>query len=589
MIGEFDPQTLGQGGRLAALVPAEAMFSFVNRRIVVPAHCGALTWSDSPTPKLVRGGETIERDGTREILFYAVGGSSVTLMFGPLQSRDGFDCTARLEVELAPHGEAAELAAFRRALLPHPGVLSVDGLATAVRGPLGAALSAFVGGRLAAELVRMADASVVSVELIERVRPELFAIGLAIGRHIAASFASPAWEASQRDEQQVAARKRQAETDVQIRDALAAARGRQLADLEALFARLERLSQQQPGVKLLDLIRTFDPTQRGELYRGLLSIGPEAQRAVSALVVAGRTLAALDPLQPTAPTWTVTLPDAVGALRSVRVASVGGDLRLLVGAATGVHVCDSRGKVVQTYAFKTSAALRGGVNAAAVVGDRLLATHSEVGLISWRLDDPEQPDFPLRDVLGRATRVRDVQADADGRAWLCAEETAITWHPGADAPPLMRRVPSDIGTLRVGQDEVFAGLDDGRILRWPRGDGGRSAAQTVRPPTGDAVQSLSLVTTCGVRRLLVADRRPMLDLLVLDDTHRVEFVGPSALRWGWAHEGAVIAVDDRRDKLFGWSISRPDAEPGAVSIVRLLGHQVQDVALIAGDAPPATA
>jgi hypothetical protein len=137
-----------------------------------------------------------------------------------------------------------------------------------------------------------------------------------------------------------------------------------------------------------------------------------------------------------------------------------------------------------------------------------------------------------------------------------------------------------VESLLVADAMIAAGLDDGRVLAWPRAVADRAEARTIRPPTGDAVHSLGLVRTSGIDRLLVADGRAMLDLLVADDTYRVEYHAPEAVRWGWAAPDIVVGVNERRDRLFVWSTRQPASPAATIHVGRLCGHSIQDALLI---------
>jgi len=113
-------------------------------------------------------------------------------------------------------------------------------------------------------------------------------------------------------------------------------------------------------------------------------------------------------------------------------------------------------------------------------------------------------------------------------------------------------------------------------------------AEPIRPPGGGPVHSLVWMSGGGVPRLLIADKRPALSLYVLGDAYHAEYRASQPLRWAAAADDLIVAVNEPRDQIILWRPEEPEEPLAAVSIGRLCGHSVQDVALLAGTmaAPP---
>jgi len=578
----LDPSLIGSSNRVAALMPAEQ--AFARRRLIVPIHCGALLSGDEGA-RVVRAGEEIPREGARELLIFATGPLRLAAKLDSLASSDGWDFQADVELEATIIPEKPELLALRRAAFSAPGYLTTDQIAACVRPLLLTALASFAKQSPAADLVR-SDASTPAADgILRALQPELFALGLSLVRVTRVEFRSPAFTTDQRDRQRDALLKRHAETDAQIRESLTAIRRKQMAGVEDLLQRLAALARENPGMPMPDLIRMFDPEQRGDLYRGLLSAQP-ATKTAFILAVAGQELLWFAPDRPGDPVRRVALPAEAGPLRSIRVARTGDSPLLLVGAAHGVHRLTLEGEPVLSHTFEPPRPVRGGVNSAAIAADRLFATHSEVGLIAWPLSAGDKPDFPLPGEMTNARTIRDVQSDQDGRLWFAVADSVLAWYPSDTAPPIRRRLPGIVECLALTRSFAIAGLDDGRVLQWSRIAPDRGEARAIRPPTGDAVHSIGVLESSGVPRVLIADGRPMADLVVIDDAHRIEFRAPEPLRWAWAAEDCIVAANERRDRLFLWSIATPDEPSATFPIGRLTGHTIQDALLVA--ATPAT-
>ncbi len=574
----IDLDSLGYQGRVAALLGADALSA--RGGLKLPIHCSALVSSDRAPTRIASGGEAIARDGLREMLVFTTGRVRLTYAIDALTSSDGYACTADVELDVTIIPEASELLSLRRRLLDRPGILTSVQIADVFRGRVTEVLRKLVSQSKAGSLMSGDAESPSAAALSEALQPDLFASGLALSRIVRVQFASPTFSAVRTEEQRASILQRQAETDLQLRKASLAARQLQVAGVETMLQRLMDLAKAQPGVTLRDLIRTFDPAERGELYSGLLAASQPTGRTQFAVVVAGNEIIWFSPNEPQQPVRRVTLDSSVGPLRSVRMQALPNGIAILVGAARGVHRLDANGNVLHTYRFTSEKPLRGGINAAAIAGDGVLATHSEVGLIAWQRDDPESASFPLADLVRGASTVRDVQVDIDGAAWFAVGPAVIAWKPGDATATAQRHLPGRVESLLVGDTLVAAGLDDGRVLTWPRVLADRTEARMIRPPTGDGVHSLGLIHASGIDRLLVADGRPLLDLLVADDTYRVEYHAPEPVRWGWAASDIVVAAAERRDRLFVWPTREPSAPAATIQVGRLCGHSIQDALLI---------
>ncbi len=573
----LDPSLIGTANRVAALIPAEQ--AFARKRITVPIHCAALVTGDSAA-RLIRAGEEIPREGVRELLLFATGPMRLTARIESLAASDGWECQADIELEAAIIAEKPELLALRRAAFSAPGYLTSDQIVTCVRQLLLSAVGNFARKSAAADLVRADAGSAAAETVLSVLQPELFAIGISLIRVARIEFRSPAFQADQRDRQRDTQLKRHAETDAQIRESLTAVRRKQIAGVEELLQRLAALSRENPGMPMPDLVKMFDADQRGDLYRGLLATQP-ATRTASILAVAGQDLLWFAPDRPNEPIRRVALPPEAGPLRSVRMACTNGAKTLLVGAARGVHRVSPSGEVLSTFTFDPPRPVRGGVNAATIIADRLFATHSEVGLIAWSLAADDKFEFTLPGETANARTIRDIQADPDGRLWFAVADSVLAWNPTDGSPPIRRRLPGTVECLTLTESFVVAGLDDGRVLHWSRIAPDRGEARTLRPPTGDAVHSLGVLAASGVPRILIADGRPMVDLVVIDDAHRIEFRAPEAVRWAWVAEDVIVAANERRDRLFLWPIAAPDEPAASFPVGRLTGHTLQDAAVLA--------
>jgi hypothetical protein len=198
------------------------------------------------------------------------------------------------------------------------------------------------------------------------------------------------------------------------------------------------------------------------------------------------------------------------------------------------------------------------VNAAALAGQRLLATHSEVGLLSWPIEGGAMQPL-LESKTAGARTVRFITSNEDGWVWLTADDIVYTFRGAGDEVQAYRGAGSPISALVVDRQGVFAGTQAGDVWRWPPGRA--SEPEQLVCGAGRAVGGLSFVETGGIGHLVYADGSAGLHAKVLGDSYvcRYESGGPPIV-WALAGEDLLIGVNDPPDTLVLWRPHEP-AEP----------------------------
>lgn len=579
MSAQFDIDRFEQTRDLVAqLVRAEDAFSIMRRRIGLPPTCTALVWSRAGQPRLSPPGSSIVADGVQELLIVRTTVVELHYAADGLRSKDGYDFSARVDMGVAIVPERSELESLRRTALGSASRLDVDRLHRFCEEAVRSALSEFAASRTADDLVTASTWDAFDGVLDARFKPLGFSSGLALGPDPRVTFSSPVYAETRRTETAASIRRQRMEADAALRSAAVEARKTHLSQLEEVLAKARELSDQNDGVGLAALIKTFDPMQRGDLYQALAATGTDAPKTEAILVVAGDELIWFDPAALDKPIRRIDLESPIGPLRSVRLNCDGAKRTILIGAARGMHVVDADGGPADCYPYETDTRLRGGFNAAAIVADRLFATHSEIGLVSWQIGKPQSPEVCLADLTADAKAVRDVQVDCDGRLWFAVDRRVVGWNPDSDDGPIVTEASDEVTTLSVRDGYVVVGLSDGRITRWPTFD--FEALQQIRPPGANRVRSIACLTGGGIPRLLIADGRPNLDLQVIGDAYRGEYRAAMPIRWGFAADDVIVGVDDNRDRLLIWALDDPNEPVASASIGRLSGRSIQDVALL---------
>lgn len=586
MAGRFDIGELTRdAGLVATAAGAGELFSFISREVMVPPAAVALAFTDNGLPRVVGGGRPVVADGVHDVLFVRCVPFELSYEYHGLTSQDGHEFRASLSINVSVVPDRVELEAFRREVLGSQRSIKSDRLRQFCEETVRNTLAAFVAGRPAAELCAPGATEAYDVVLADAFKQLGFRSGLALGPDPRLVLASPAFIESQRERKAAALAEARAAEEQRRREAAAEARRKHVAELGELLNRVKSMAQQSGGVDVAELIRTFDASQRGKLYEHLLGVHAPARRTTAILVVTGSSLMWFDPLSPREPSRKLRLPEETGALRSVRIVEDRGTRRILVGAKTGVHVLSAAGDVERTLTFADKLDLRGGVNAATLLDGVVYATHSEMGLMRWRLDGDGAVEACLTALTEGAHAVRDIQTDAAGRLWLAIDDLIVGWSPSRGGSESALPAGAEISTLTLADQHAYAGLKNGAIVRWLIG--GPRQVETVRPKTGVPVRSIAWMAGGGVPRLLVGDDRPLLELLVLGDSYQGAYRSLHNLRWGFAADDLVVGVNDRRDHVFCWRPDDPTLPVTSIAVSRLTGRSIQDLALWDEAAAPA--
>ncbi|MBK8270120.1 MAG: hypothetical protein IPK83_18220 [Planctomycetes bacterium] len=482
-----------------------------------------------------------------------------------------------MTVQVMP--ERIDLEAFRRTLVGSRREVRVDRLQLHCEDVVRLSVEKFVKARDGATLVESATWDAFDAALAADFKSLGFECGLALGRDPRLTLRSIAFEESRHTARSMEMRAEREREEAARRERAAKAREAHLVEVSAMVEKVKMMADSGGALNVAELIRTFDVGQRGQLYQGLLAdVRPDAATK-NILAVAGGELLWIDPANVQSPMRRQALPTDAGALRSVRVSRAPGGGQILVGSRHGVHAMNENGEDVVTYSFAPREDIRGGVNAATVASIGFLPRIPRSACFDGRSASPRRCALCLTDFTEGSKAVRDVQADESGRVWLAVDNLAIGWRLDSDAPQFAFPAPGEITTLLIADGHAIAGLRDGSIVRWLIGDP-KPAMETVRAALGKPVQSLEWISGGGLPRLLIGDGRPHLDLHVLGDSYSAQYRSLHDLRWGFAAEDLIAAVNDRRDHLFVWSPDSPDLPRGALAVGRATGRSIQDVALL---------
>lgn len=615
---KFDPQRFFQERENVALrVGAGEVFGLLRRTLDLPAPWAALVRLASGAIEVIRAGGAIEGRDADDVMFVRVTPVDLSISVDDLTSKEGYACRAEVGLRLRLVVERGDLVAFQESVLGSRRVVQCKRLIEHLAATVREGLAKFAADHEAAALMDARSAGAAATAITQEIEAACFASGLVLDAAPTVRFESESFRRVHQAEQRATVRKAEHEVARQVDDALHQARAEHLEQLGSTLARLKELAANSPQTPLPELIRTFSEKQRGELYEALFASERPATRTKWIVVAAAEELLFFDPAKLDAPARRFRVDGAAGAARSVRVVTLDGTIVLLVGAATGVYVWPIDASAPSaTFLVPGAPRVRGGFNAAAVVGDRLVATHSELGIGVWGVggigknQPPPSPSLvrrgsesrsplesrsanaPYKSLFETMTRgakaVRDVEA-FDDRLYCSIDDRVIAWSSGGDATApngIYSGSRSSITAICPAAGGVFAGNSDGDVLHWPVGSD--AEPEMIHRGARRAAESVWVVESHGVRRLLLADTSPQVHSKVLGDSFVCHYeAGGQTLRRVEVAEDLLVATNDLRDRLILWSPSRPNRPSAIVPIGAMTGRSVQDVALV-GNSPSAS-
>jgi hypothetical protein len=96
-----------------------------------------------------------------------------------------------------------------------------------------------------------------------------------------------------------------------------------------------------------------------------------------------------------------------------------------------------------------------------------------------------------------------------------------------------------------------------------------------------AAESLWMLATHGVKRLVFTDTSLSVHASVLGDNFRCEYeAGGQTIRRVEVAPDLLVATTDLRDRLICWDPAKPDEPQCVVPVSRLCGHSIQDICLV---------
>jgi hypothetical protein len=507
----------------------------------------------------------------------------VKLQFEDLSapSVDHHVCSVQVTMTVTPIAETGELISFDKAIVGTTGRADRNDLQEYFRPHLAKAVASAAEGRGVEVLIGTASAEDITAEIREALKGPCFTAGLQLEGPLDVRYDSAAYRQARRARAEIQRRREEFAAKRRIAQAEEEAQRARADHLTDLLARLREQADQNPKVELTDLIRTFPEAERGEIYGALFATCDTDLETRSIVAASGGELLFYEPASLDRPVDRIAMPDHVGPVRSVHYhMDAAGQRWLFVGAGTGVYELPADdGKNIRTYSLEPTMNVRGGVNSVALAGDRVIASHSELGLLSWRRASPEPAEFLLPELTRNADAVRAVQF-ANDDLFFSIDDKVVQMRSDDPNAPRREFIGSNsvITSLSAGEG-VYAGNAEGEVLYWS--PDAPDQPQRLNGARGRAAETVVVLDLGTLQRLFYTDTSLAVFARVLGDTYTCRYeAGGQTLRRTEVAGDLIVATNELRDRLICWRPGQPARPYGIAQVARLTGHSIQDVCLL---------
>lgn len=590
---------------------------FAGNREVPPGTMAYLPLSED-SKHIYRAGEEIPPD--RDVALIKTGEFPLDLSWEGIRTEDGYDVRVELTLLVRVSSEGDHLQDFFRNILSRSRRCDTGTLGTYVQFPIKKEVSRFVNDSKLEALLEYRDLE----PLRDRLRSELedifFQRGLEYRTLGDLEFFSEEYRRQQErqrekrerilsHEEELKEQKRREEKLEKVLEMLKSGTGKELmseipdrevkgqlyrsvVENNLLQENLEKAGQQLSDRLDRDAYEVLisavhevggDPEEENPFHE---EKAPETL-CRDLYLVAGRRLLHLKPDRPGKPESVYQMEEP---LRSVRVCSgPGNQEQLLLGARQSViHFSPDEGDRT-VYDLPSRSDVRGGVNAAAFVGDSLVSTHSEYGVVMWEKEQEEEGELVHTSITETSRTTRAVRSARDGAGFYFLSGPGVYYSTdGArEVHHLEPTLPAAGTDLVTGEKGIYAACghrSTGSIAGWmpenrPNGNGEGSEGSLFFKHTFP-ITSLDFVQVAGVPCLVYTR----------DDTMIVARMLGSNLENTYAHSDLemvlargcsdrLIGLDSSGRYLLIWNNDRQEEPEREVDCMSFSNHPIYDLAL----------
>jgi hypothetical protein len=361
-----------------------------------------------------------------------------------------------------------------------------------------------------------------------------------------------------------------------------------------LLKQFQQLRQSSPDLSAGKLLEQMAPADRGLALSSLLLASSNESKGAMLWAVAGPSLAKIDPRTTPPKIDLIPLPTTLGPLRSVQPALLEGRQVLLVGAQKGLIVVPSDDLAnLQLYEHPNLDSPLG-FNRVVCTSSEIWATHSDAGLVGWKIGQLASPQTIVTD---RVAVARQQVATLSSGSLVGSSGQSVTAGPRhvqlLDEARLTYSVAHEVvirdGETRVAlpsqsQAEVVAMLPTPRAIVAVHQDGtlvvvDRQTLQVVDVRRrGTRLSTAGTMPWLGDVRLLLANDQGPIDCLGLDDPLVSEYLSPyRGLKIITATADRIAAVSPDRQRVIIWHTWDPTRPVGEIHVSNQTRHRVADV------------
>ncbi len=557
------------------------------RRWCVPPYWVALSVSPSGERHIFPAGEDVAPAAGGEVTLVRTTPLSLALSF-EVPSHDGHQVAFTLNVQLEAVIELSELVSLRKNLLGSSTLVRKEDIRKRLHPALESDLRQFAGQNSIEDILRLSTDSPdakLRDRLLSRLQEPLFLIGMKCLDLQIADIHSKTFEQTQKQQSDLRRQQNRQQMTEQIQSAIHQTQNSHLDHLTQMLERMKQMASNSSNVRLADIIAAFSSDERAELYQALLTSAVPTVSTQWIAAACGHQIVFLDPQNRFTVSHRLDLSPDIGPLRSIRFAEDPDHRRLLVGAAWGIHVVDADAmQSCGVYSARPEhpEAVRSGFNDAIIAGDRLLGTHSQLGLCCWRLNSEECVSL-LSEHTRQAAVVRNVRY-ANNRIWLSVDHEVISFSPADSTqdqinPQKYTGIASPITALAITSTHVWAGTADGQIIQWDieQPAAVRSIHHGIRRP----VETLAIVDEGGWERFFFTDTSSAVHVQVIGDSFSQNYsASDQTIRRAAAAPDWIVGINEIRDRLLCWNTRDPRTPPAIIPLTQMIGHTIQDVCAI---------
>jgi hypothetical protein len=336
-----------------------------------------------------------------------------------------------------------------------------------------------------------------------------------------------------------------------------------------LLAQFQAFRAAGPELSPGQILARMGPADQAEMLKSLLMAAADGTTAKRLWAVAGPGLFEIGEDLNAGPR-AIAVPQDLGPLRSVRGDGDGG---LLLGCRAGViryHESDSSGAKY----FDPSISTQSGFNAAVISQNRLWATHAEIGVACWDLDQPKTPRLHAQISPGAG---RNLVLLESGEPILSSGPRILTVSEDGTTKSFGSEREADILGLFVRAKEILAVRADGSISIFDS----ESFEILGRQHRAKRLSAAGALPWLGDSRLLLAEESGGILCVGLEDEVCTQYSsGHVGCRIVAGSEEKVAAVSADRQRLIVWN-SWDGRQPAAeIHLGSLAKHRIADIAFI---------